>query len=72
MSGAPIISGTRKLPRPARIGTTTKKTIPVPCIVTTSLYAFPVITPPSAFASCVRIRSARKPESAKKKPAVAM
>ncbi len=45
MSGAPIIRGTRKFPSPARIGTTTKKTIPVPCIVTTSLYESPVRTP---------------------------
>ena len=37
MSRAPIISGTRKLPKPARIGTTTRKTIVVPCIVMTSL-----------------------------------
>ena len=72
MSGAPIMSGTRKLPRPARIGTTTKKTIPVPCIVTTSLYELPVTTPPSGRASWVRIRSARKPESAKNRPAVPM
>ena len=33
MSRAPIISGTRKLPKPARIGTTTRKIIVVPCIV---------------------------------------
>ena len=33
MSRAPIISGTRKLPKPARIGTTTRKTIVVPWIV---------------------------------------
>ncbi len=37
MSRAPIISGTRKLPKPARIGTTTRKTIVVPCMVMTSL-----------------------------------
>ena len=37
MSRAPIISGTRKLPKPARIGTTTRKTIVVPWIVNTSL-----------------------------------
>src|SRR5213079_1946421 len=39
-SRAPIISGTRKLPKPARIGTTTRKIIVVPCIVMTSSYAF--------------------------------
>ena len=72
MSGAPIMRGTRKFASPARIGTTTKKTIPVPCIVTTSLYELPVITCPSGWASCVRIRSARKPEMAKNTPAVAM
>ena len=72
MSGAPIISGTRKLPSPARIGTTTKNTIPVPCIVTTSLYELPVTTWPSGCASWVRIRSARKPEIAKNSPDVAM
>ena len=37
MSRAPIISGTRKLPSPARIGTTTAKTMIVPCIVTAAL-----------------------------------
>ena len=37
MSLAPIISGTRKFAKPARIGTTTRKIIVVPCIVTTSL-----------------------------------
>ena len=72
MSGAPIMRGTRKFASPARIGTTTKKTIPVPCIVTTSLYELPVITCPFGWASCVRIRSARKPEMAKNTPAVAM
>ena len=72
MSGAPIMSGTRKLPSPARIGTTTKNTIPVPCIVTTSLYESPVTTPLEDVASCERIRSARIPESRKKSPAVAM
>ena len=36
-SRAPIISGTRKFPKPARIGTTTRKTIAVPWIVTSSL-----------------------------------
>ena len=35
MSRAPIISGTRKLPKPAMIGTTTRKIIAVPCIVMT-------------------------------------
>ena len=72
MSGAPIISGTRKFPRPARIGTTTKNTIPVPCIVTTSLYESPVTTPPSDVASCDRIRTARSPEKRKKNAAVEM
>ena len=37
MSRAPIISGTRKFPKPARIGTMTRKIIVVPCIVTASL-----------------------------------
>ena len=72
MSGAPIMSGTRKLPSPASTGTITKNTIPVPCIVTTSLYASPVTTCPSGVASCVRIKSARKPATARKNPAVPM
>ena len=38
MSRAPIISGTRKLPRPARIGTTTRNTIVVPWTVKSWLY----------------------------------
>ena len=37
MSRAPIISGTMKLPKPARIGTTTRKTIVTPWIVKSSL-----------------------------------
>ena len=37
MSTAPIISGARKFPKPARIGTTTRNTIVVPCIVTRPL-----------------------------------
>ncbi len=36
MSRAPIISGTRKLPKPAMIGTTTRKIITVPCMVISS------------------------------------
>ena len=38
MSRAPIISGTRKFPKPARIGTMTRKIIVVPWIVTAWLY----------------------------------
>ena len=34
MSRAPIISGTRKFPKPPRIGTMTRKIIVVPWIVT--------------------------------------
>jgi hypothetical protein len=37
MSRAPIISGTRKFPKPAQIGTMTRKIIVVPCIVKSSL-----------------------------------
>jgi hypothetical protein len=37
MSRAPIIKGTRKFPKPAQIGTTTRKTIVVPCMVKSSL-----------------------------------
>ena len=37
MSRAPIISGTRKFARPAQTGTMTRKTIVVPCIVTSWL-----------------------------------
>ena len=33
MSRAPIMSGIRKLAKPAQTGTTTRKTIVVPCIV---------------------------------------
>src|SRR3954453_15795745 len=44
MSRARIISGTRKLAKPARIGTTMRKIIVVPCIVRTSLYEFFVRT----------------------------
>ena len=37
MSRAPIISGTRKFAKPAHTGTTTRKIIVVPCIVTSWL-----------------------------------
>ena len=37
MSGAPIISGTRKFARPVRMGTTKRKIIVVPWIVISSL-----------------------------------
>ena len=37
MSRAPIISGTRKFASPAHTGTTTRKIIVVPCIVTSWL-----------------------------------
>ena len=37
MSRAPIISGIRKLANPAHTGTTTRNTITVPCIVSSSL-----------------------------------
>src|SRR5215208_5472372 len=33
MSAAPIINGTRKFPKPAKIGTMTRNTIVSPCIV---------------------------------------
>ena len=72
MSRAPIISGTRKLPKPARIGTMTRKIIVVPWIVTTWLYEFFVRKCSFGVASCVRIRSARIPPSAKKISAVQM
>ena len=72
MSWAPIWSGTMKLASPASTGTITKKTIPVPCIVTTSLYELPVMRVLSGFVSWVRISSARKPEIAKNSPAVVM
>ena len=72
MSRAPIMSGTRKLPNPARIGTTTRNTIVVPCIVMTSLYESPVRTSPFACASCVRISMAITPPARKKRPDVTM
>ncbi len=65
MSRAPICSGTRKLPNPARIGTTTRKIIVVPCIVTTWLYESFVRNDSSGVASCARISSASTPPSAK-------
>ena len=72
MSRAPIISGTRKLPKPAMIGTTTRKIIVVPCIVSTSLYEFFVRSASCGAASCARMSTARMPPSTKKNSAVRM
>jgi hypothetical protein len=65
MSRAPIISGTTKFARPAKIGTTTRKTIVVPCMVKSSLYESLPTTSMSGCASCVRIRSAITPPARK-------
>ena len=65
-SRAPIISGTRKFPNPARIGTTTRKTIVTPWMVITSLYDSCVRKLSFGCASCVRISSARMPPAPKK------
>src|SRR5207302_5963652 len=72
MSRAPIISGTRKLPNPARIGTMTRKIIVVPCIVRTWLYELFVRNVSFGVASCARIKSAITPPAAKKTRLVAM
>ncbi len=72
MSRAPIISGTRKLAKPARIGTTTRKIIVVPCIVITSLYESFVRKSFPAWVSCVRRSSAITPPARKKTSAVRM
>ena len=71
-SRAPIISGTRKLPKPARIGTTTRKIIVVPCIVMTSLYEFFVRKLSLGVASWARINTASSPPTTKNTRAVAM
>ena len=70
--GAPLVGVVSHAFWRKRFAADPATTIPVPCIVTTSLYELPVITPPSGRASCVRIRTARKPEIAKKSPAVPM
>ena len=72
MSRAPIISGTRKLAKPAMIGTTTRKIIVVPCIVTTSLYEFFVRKVSFGVASCERMRIARMPAATNHASDVAM
>ena len=72
MSRAPIISGTRKFPNPARIGTTKRNTIVVPWIVTSSLYVLRTKTCSFGSASCDRISSARTPPHAKKTRLVQM
>src|SRR3954469_1096052 len=61
MSRAPIMSGTRKLAKPAMIGTTTRKIIVVPCIVMTWLYESFVRSFSLGVASCARMRMARTP-----------
>ncbi len=65
MSRAPIISGTRKFPKPARIGTITRKIIVVPWIVRTALYEPFVRKCSLGVASCVRSNRARMPPIAK-------
>src|SRR5438067_1616503 len=72
MSRAPIISGTRKLAKTARIGTMTRKIIVVPCIVMTSLYEFFVRKCSFGVASCERMRSARIPPATNHMSDVAM
>ncbi len=72
MSRAPIMSGTRKLPKPARIGTTTRKTIAVPCTVKSSLYLSPVMKSWSGLASWSRMSSASSPAMAKNTRLVTM
>ena len=72
MSRAPIISGTRKLAKPARIGTTTRKTIVVPWNVSTSSYEFFVRRCSFGVASCARISSAAMPPPPKKTSDVQM
>src|SRR5438445_3659070 len=72
MSRAPIISGKRKFPKPARIGTTTRKTIDVPWNVITSLYEFFVRTFSFGTASCARMSKAAMPPPPKKTSAVQM
>jgi hypothetical protein len=66
------MSGTRKLPKPARTGTTTRKIIVVPWIVNSSLYDSFVMKPSSGVASCVLMSSASTPPTRKKTPEVAM
>src|SRR6185437_14790832 len=72
MSRAPIINGTRKFAKPARIGTTTRKIIVVPWNVSTSSYEFFVRMCSFGVASCARIRSAAMPPPQKKKSDVQM
>jgi hypothetical protein len=72
MSRAPIISGTRKFAKPARIGMTTRKIIVVPCIVMTSLYEFFVRNFSPGVASCERMRIARIPPATNHMSDVAM
>ena len=72
MSRAPIISGTRKLAKPARIGTTTRKIIVVPWNVITSSYEFFVRMCSFGVASCARMSSAAMPPPPKKKSDVTM
>src|SRR6266571_1654002 len=62
MSRAPIINGTRKFAKPARIGTTTRKIIVVPWNVITSSYEFFVKKCSFGFASWARISNAAAAE----------
>ena len=72
MSRAPIMRGTRKFPKPARIGTTTRKIIVVPCMVITLSYESLVRSRSFGVVSCARMSSARTPPTAKKTSEVAM
>src|SRR4030088_311285 len=72
ISRAPIISGKRKLAKPARIGTTTRKIIDVPWNVITSLYEFFVKKFSFGTASCARMSRAAMPPPPKNTSAVQM
>ena len=70
MSRAPIMSGTRKFPKPAAIGTTTMKIIVVPCSVKSWLYVVGSRKVLSGAPSWMRISSASTPPTRKKNAVV--
>src|SRR5258708_7291609 len=67
MSRAPIISGTRKLAKPAQMGTSTRKIMVVPCRLNISLYSVGLSTCMLAAINWLRMSSASTPPTTKKK-----
>ena len=65
MSRAPIMSGTRKFPKPASMGMPTRNTMVVPCMVNIWLKPCGVRKSFNGLMSCRRIAVASRPATTK-------